>query len=209
MELYHVDVVLNTLPLSDRADSRLWLCALEPPGNIARDIGLYRRRFFREFGIPSACMYPAIVTLSCSAARTGLASASRYCELIVSAIQERNLAFGGNFPVFAEDSLYLGMESGLPELRRFLDDLARGDPGGISPIPARETHFLLPGAGFFVCRTDGPGEFPSAGILPPPIRFSFRDCSVSLYRVDSGDGFRYTSHWTLLAKARRKTGSAG
>jgi hypothetical protein len=139
----------------------------------------------------------------------GIASASRYCELLAGAIEKRNLSFGGTGHLFAQDSLYLGMEIGLPELRESLEDLTRGSHGKVSPNPVRKTHFLLPGAGFFVCRTDGPGEFPAAGALPPPIRFSFRDCSVSLYRVDSGDGFRHTSHWTLLAKVRRKTGTGG
>ena len=138
-----------------------------------------------------------------------LSAASRLCIDVAHAIEKRDLGFTGSTHVFANDSLYLGLMTGLPELCEFLGGRSSERPDAPVGNVVRNSHFLLPGAGFFVCRTDGPGEFPAAGALPPPIRLSFRDCSVSLYRVDSGDGFRHASHWTLLAKVRRKTGTGG
>lgn len=151
-------------------------------------------------------MYPALVALNVSPQPTSREVAARACLDAVHAIEDRNLEFEGSTYVFADDSLYLGLETEHPGWSGLLEDATSGYLGSVSGNVIPNSHFLLPGAGFFVCRTDGPGDFPAADTLPSPIRLFFRDCSVSLYRVDSGDGFRHASHWTLLARARRKTG---
>ncbi len=206
-QLYHGDVVLNTLSERRRSTRRAVICALEPPGNVAREINLYRRAYFREFGISSASLYPALIPLVISSPGVGVQGAARLAGFVARAIEDMDLRFSGTRHHFSGDALYLGLSQGLPELLNFL-----GSPE-IQPVPAEcgcpaaDSQFLLPGAGFFVCRTDGSGNFPATGDLPPPPPLSFRDCSVSVYRVDSGDGFRHATRWTLLARTRRKTGA--
>ncbi|MDP2816535.1 MAG: hypothetical protein Q8O19_07640, partial [Rectinemataceae bacterium] len=218
-ELYHGVVVLNTHYRKSTDCVRLFVCSLDPPGNVARDLNKYRAKLFQQFGNSSARIFPISIPLLIASGspnrespHIGIRKASLIVNIVSKAIEDLDLSFSGSRIVLAGGSWYLGLDSGLPELCRHLAGL---------DIPISEIlrtsdeknesrpQFLLPGLGFFVCRTDGAGVSPASEDFLPLPDLSFRDCSISAYRVDSADDFTRTTatYWTLLARVKRKTGA--
>jgi hypothetical protein len=178
------------------------MIALEPPGNVARDLALFRRELFSRLGEPSALAFPEIVPLAFAATAVGLAA--------------RELSgcwkgIGGSFssaaPVLSGGLLYLALSGPLEELRaRAQALLARG----LSPIAEQP---LATGIGVFLCRPVDPGRALAEAECAPPPRLSFRDCSLTLYGLGfgaaSGRGPFAALRWRELARAGRRSRDPG
>jgi hypothetical protein len=172
------------------------MIALEPPGNVARDLALYRRELFARLGEGSALAFPEIVPL---------AFASDAGRLSALALADCWKGIEGSFratePQISRGILYLAMEGPLSALssRAFEASLAMGKHFSIeSPL---ET-----GIGIFLCRPADPSlALAEAARIGPP-RAGFRDCSLILLGLRLGAEPFAAATWRVLARAKRRTG---
>jgi len=182
------------------------LLALEPPGNIARDLALYRRRLFAGTGESSALALPEVAPLAAAPlkGRTG----SRWPGQSELAQCWRGIE--GNFamtgPGVDGGSLYLALRGPIESLAlRARETLGRGE--GAQAEAQDWLDSLLPcGRGFYLCSlTDPVAAQDRAQALDPPLG-EFGDCSLLLLGISLvGKGLRALA-WRELGRAKRRTG---
>jgi hypothetical protein len=180
------------------------MLALEPPGNVARDIVAYKRSFFSDAGDGSALAYPDAAALSffCPAPRPSRAVLCRCLDSCWPGIEG---AFGSAGLVLHRGLVYLDLRGPVAELSerasRALAD------AGLRPLDADSSEAKAPfdsSIGFFVCRAADPKQGLAALKRPPSL--SFRDCSLAIIGLRWGsDPFAATS-WRCIARSKRRTG---
>jgi hypothetical protein len=190
----------------ERRSARRLAIALEPPGNIARDISIYRRTLFKSSGEPSALAFPDLAFLSWNLPPEGTLTSRRSPGALGSALASCWIGVGGPFAeaglAIAGGSLFLRLAGPL----RLLTERAAAAAAGLGLSPAAAPPFE-PGRGFFLRRTPGESGSEDLPIALEPPPFSFLDCSLALIRFDLGtDPFRAAS-WKVLARSRRRTGA--
>jgi hypothetical protein len=188
--LYHAPVALKT----ERKGSKLYMAALEPPGNIAAEVARYRRLFFAPGG-GSARAFPELLPLAFA---RGVATRRRIGPRAAGGILgEAWPGIEGSFrsgSVFMEGGLaYLGVEGPLAELVAAL--------GPILPRLGLEACAgpLALGAGFFLYRPLSAGEAIDAA--PPSL--SFAVCRLCLFKLELDEDPLAAMAWTELAAALR------
>ncbi len=192
----------------------LYALVLEPPGNEARELSLYRRRIFSALGDASALAFPDAAPLAFGLrlrategpkvrlTRAGLAPALsalwKGCSEgfasggLAEAGGSLYLRLGSSFDALAAAAAKSLGGLGLGLLAAEGVEAARGSP----PCPWRA------GLGFFVC---GRSSMEAAAALSPPA-LSFYDSTLALYRLEPGpDPFQALS-WRAVAEVRRLSG---
>jgi hypothetical protein len=200
--LYHVAVPLQ----HESRPARRLAIALEPPGNLARELSLYRRTLFKSFGEASALAFPDIVFLSWSLPPKLPLASRRSPGRLASALDSCWIGVEGPFTasgiVSLGDSFLLGLGGPLRALA--INAAEAAGRLGLEPDPAPP---FEPGLGFFLLKPDGADGSADPSLAGEPLRMSFLDCSLALLRLDLGpDPFRAAS-WKLLARSRRRTGA--
>lgn len=214
--MYHIPVALQI-----RDEASCLAFGLEPPGNLGRELVLYKRSLFAAFGAAagdaSALAFPELAALAFARAPAKggsqpWASPSLRARALADAWRKIEGGFASTELFVSEGRLYLGLEgpweslaAAALELCAFLG-LERDDSAG--PYP--------PLRGFFLCADPGPR--PEA--LPKPPRLSFRDASLVALRLHwreepaagpSGPSTPLAAivaaSWTERCRARRRTGA--
>ncbi len=173
------------------------IIALEPPGNIARDLARYRRELFYRFGEGSALAFPELVPL---------AFRSPPCKLAPGALGACWEGIDGGFasaaPLVSRGLLYLAISGPVAELSARATALfgaaALGDGSDGPP--------LEPGIGVFLCRPSDPELGLSEALRIGPPRVDFRDCSLLSLGFRLGSDPFAAATWRELSRARRRTG---
>jgi len=174
--------------------------ALLPPGNVARDLALFRRGLFSRLGEASALAFPEMVPL---------AFASPGGRLATRELEGCWKGIGGSFssaaPVVSGGLLYLALGGPLEELCSRAAQALRA--GGLAPLTAPP---LETGVGVFLCRPADPSMALSVAEGMPPPRAAFGDCSLALLALRIGPerdripGAFVSLRWRELARARRR-----
>lgn len=173
------------------------MIALEPPGNVARDLALYRRELFSRLGDASALAFPEIAPLATASAAGRLAPGS--LELCWRRVDG---AFASTSLRAARGILYLALDGPLSELSARASE-ALEDNG-----PKLERH-LDAGIGIFLCRhADTALALTAAQRIGPP-RVSFLDCSIVLYDFLFGDDPFAAVRWRERARSKRRSHGRG
>jgi hypothetical protein len=199
--LYHAFVPLQILD----EESSCLILALEPPGNVARDLAEYKRSIFREEGELSALAFPDVLALACFRSRP---RPSR--ELLGAELEEcwRGIegSFGSEALIICRGLVYLSLRGPLAELSsRSLPILAKA---GLLPFasPLGAAAPLPEEIGFFICRAWD--RVLDTAVLAPPPELTFNDCSLAILGLRwSGEPFSALT-WKLLARKKRRTGPA-
>ena len=165
-----------------RTSSSIAIC-LQPPGNVARELVLYKRRLFSELGCASALAFPEIALIASGRTFDTAEGKARNRREIHTAMTSAWAGLQGSFTsgdlVLQKGIYYLRLEAPFSELTVRLGEALSGP----SALP------LTCGAGFYLCAAadvDAAGDDGSAGegrgldIKPPPL--SFYAASLSLYR---------------------------
>jgi hypothetical protein len=183
------------------------MLGLEPPGNIARDLGLYRRGLFAAFGAArldaSALAFPELSAIAFLDAQPGAVKGSAMARGLDGCWAGIKGSFSATGLFKEADSLYLGIEGPWNELRaRALEACA-----ALGLAETREPPYAIV-KGFFLCRDPRAAQ----GELPTPPKLSFRDCSlVALrlcYRAGPGSDPFAAATWSERARSRRRTGAS-
>ncbi len=180
------------------------LC-LEPPGNIGRDLSLFRRELFHASSEASALAFPDLAVLAWGRKPPGR-SASLGSPLALkkalAACREGIVgAFSASAPRAFGDCLFLGLEGPLPDLcaaaRSALRDLGL-DFDEEPPFP--------PGLGFFLAKAESIAS--DAGFIDriEAPSLSFLDCHLVLVRFETGPEPFAAARWSQLCRLRRRTG---
>ena len=206
----------------------LYALVLEPPGNEARELSLFRRRIFSALGDASALAFPDAaplafglrlrsaagpkLRLSRSALVPALSALWKECPGGFASADEASAAAGGGSAagglVEAGGSLYLGLGPSFGTLAA----AAAASLGGLGlrPLAAEGAEAARgsppcpwrAGLGFFVC---GRSSLEAAAALSPPA-LSFFDSALALYRLEPGpDPFQALS-WRAVAEVKRLSG---
>jgi hypothetical protein len=218
--LYHAAVALQIID----GDSlrRFRVLALAPPGNLARDIALFRRRIFSSLGEASALAYPEIVPLAFAGRRNQAMSGDPAAGPRAPGPGKRAAATGaaralasawsgvaGPFELGGLGArgggLYLELEGPLAALA----SSAEASLGRLG-IPSLGSEPLAPAFGFFVCRFPPPGLAADEALgliesLGPP-HGRFLDCALVLYRITRSSAPFAAVAWSEEARARRLSG---
>jgi hypothetical protein len=174
---------------------QLQLIALEPPGNVARDLALFRRKLFARLGDGSALAFPEVLPLA-FASEAGPVSPSRLVECW-EGVEE---SFSSAEPLISKGLLYLAMSGPIEKLS------SRGAEAlGRRGVPVEKPPFEA-GIGFFLCRPANPEIASRTAMLLGPPRADFRDCSLVLLGLRLGADPFSAATWRELGRARRHTG---
>jgi len=172
------------------------MLALEAPGNISRDISLYRRSLFAATLSGSALAFPDAVPLAF--ARSAPCSQKRACASLETAWKGISGSFSSEGIVSSGKGLYLGLGGPLAPLA----EASRSALANLGFETAAKAP-LETGLGFFLCARQPLADAVSS-IAPPSL--NFRDCSLVLFGLRfAADPFSACT-WLELARSRRRTG---
>jgi hypothetical protein len=175
------------------------IVALEPPGNVARELALFRRELFHRLGEGSALAFPEMVPLAYApppVAPIPRGSAARRLAECWGGIEGSFSAAGLQLE---GGLLYLSMKGPIAELSARV-------AAAFGPDPSPGGQALAPGIGVFLCRPSDPGlALREAGLMGAP-RADFRDCSLTLLGIQTGADPFSAAVWRELARAKRRTG---
>jgi hypothetical protein len=179
------------------------MAAVEPPGNVARDLALFRRGLFAALGEASALAFPELLPLVVAPCIRSAILRARGAADLAGCWDGVEGSFGSGGLSLAGGSLYLAASGPVaPLAARVAEALGAGESPPELP--------LVPGLGYFLCRPAQPeAALEEARRLGPPPA-SFLDCSLVLVgiRVLAGPGADpfLAATWSELARARRRTG---
>jgi len=181
------------------------MAALEPPGNVARELALFRRRLFSALGEGSALAFPELLPLVFAVKPLGVQNAGRRA-LLARLLDEAWTGVRGRFRieelVVEAGSLYARVEGPVA-------DLAAALRGALDQTGLRleERAPLAPALGVFLCRTaKADSALAAARELSPP-KLSFGDASLLFLRFDFGPNPFAALSWRELLRSRRRTGA--
>ena len=177
---------------------QLQLIALEPPGNVARDLSLYKRRLFSGLGVGSSLAFPEILPLAFAAKAAPPASMA-----LAACWDGIGDGFTSDGLLVIKGILYLALRGPIERLSSRVAELMSGRGGGLYPLDPP----LEPGVGFFLCRPDSDPEtaLSEALVLEPP-RADFRDCALVVLDLSFGPDPFAAVAWRETARAKRRTG---
>jgi hypothetical protein len=179
------------------------MLALEPPGNVARDLVSFRRALFARHGLASGLALPEVAALAFGRIETDKrpiprGAASRALEGAWEGIEG---SFSSGDIAASSGLLYLALRGPMDALAtRAAAILDRLGLAALASAP------LDPGRGFFLCRSPPSGESPPD--LAPAPRLSFGDCSLVLLGLRFGTDPLEAATWTELGRAKRRTGAS-
>ena len=186
----------------DARARRFYMAALEPPGNIARDIALFRRRLFAAAGDPSALAFPEIVPLAIGGIPTErpirLKGRNRE-HLLDPAWEGVTGPFRLGQILSAEGGLYLRTEGPVGQLAAATRRLMDG--AGFEPYPLPPLRCAL---GVFLGRASD--DILSDALRLSPPAGSFGDAQLVFLRFDSGPDPFAALAWKELGRSRRLRG---
>jgi hypothetical protein len=176
------------------------MLTLEPPGNVGRELALYRREFFARLGEGSALAYPEAAPLAIASAVGRLPRGWPSRQLLEGCWKGIEGAFSGAGPLMARGLMYLALKGPLAELSLRASKILEGWGDGQAG--------LEPGIGFFICRPSSPpAALREAELIGPP-SLRFLDCSLVLFGLKHPDDPFEALSWRELARARRHTGKS-
>lgn len=179
------------------------MIALEPPGNAARDLSLFRRALFARLGEGSALAFPDLVPLAFASGEGRIAGRNFASRALEACWEGAQGAFSSEGLVICDGLLYLAMRGSLESLTE-RSAAAFASTHGEPP--------LKPGLGFFLCRPEDPERALSEALRIGPPRIGFLDCALALIALRFGprkrpDPFSALA-WRELARSKRRTGRA-
>ena len=179
-----------------RSERTCFTLALEPPGNVARDLAAFRRSLFAVTGRSSYIFLPEIAPLAfvrrSPSFRASVSDLRRSVDEMWNGVEGN---FSSGSVVASRGILYLEFSGPLKALSARIREAAKV----LEPCLSRRAPFEA-GKGFFLGQALEPVSFPD------PPRLSFRDCSLLLLRLDfSEEDFEAVS-WREIARAKRRTG---
>jgi hypothetical protein len=186
----------------DTSNSCLMI-ALEPPGNVARDLVSFKRALFAEHGLASGLALPEVAALAFGLRETEKrfiprGAASRALDGAWEGIEG---SFSSGDIEASSGLLYLALTGPMDALgSRAAAVLEKLGLAAFASAP------LEAGRGFFICGSTPSGE-PRPG-LPTPPHLSFGDCSLVLLGLRFGADPFAAAIWTELGRAKRRTGAS-
>jgi len=201
------------------AANRRYMAVLVPPGNVAREIALYRQRLFFAFGDPSARAFPEAIPLAFARRRdpsepspaapegapAGGGFRARAKALLASAWSGIEGDFRAEGLLVESGSLYLSIAGPLEAIARGIEPRlpAIGLIAGGDPAASPDRTYPAPLVGFLLCRPPRPEAALATALALGPPRLRFEACCLSLYRLHAGDDPFAALSWTELAAAAR------
>jgi hypothetical protein len=176
------------------------MLALEPPGNIARDLALYRRALFADTGDSSCFLLPEIVPIS-FARRESVhrATVDGDRRAFDDAWKIAQGGFSSASFIESRGLLYLGLDGPLDALT----SVSQGIISSSISTPPDDAP-LETGLGFFFCRRSPSANGSIQRRRAPQI--SFFDCSLVLLSIRFGVDPFSSASWREIARSRRPTG---
>lgn len=175
---------------------------LVPPGNVAREIALLKRRLFSMTGEALALALPEFVLLSAHAWEPGMGRKLRRREMAIG-LEAAWSGIEGGFaitePSLDSGWLALGLDGPVEALRRAIGPLVEEG--------AEEAHPAFPiVSAFLLCPLgEEAGSAMLADVAAPP-RLAFHAAELALFRIRfTGEGLSATT-WARQCGARRRTG---
>jgi hypothetical protein len=177
------------------------MLALEPPGNVARDLASYKRSLFADLGAASGLALPEVAALAF--ARPDGSAIPRTRAAAALALEE---AWQGVKGAFSSGGTVLSSGLFYLELRGPMEVLASRAETALAKLglAACADPPLESARGFFLCSSATP-DIPGVAIAPPPV-LAFRDCSLVLMRLRFGPDPFAAATWRELARSKRRTG---
>jgi hypothetical protein len=176
------------------------MLALEPPGNVARELSLFRRSLFAKLGDASPRAFPEVAPLAFAVPRIDAPHRSR---AFARALEELWTGIEGAFAscgfTASRNLFYLGLREPAKILSSRADEALEKLGLAAAAEPPLEA-----GKGFFLCR--GAKPEPSATSLGVAPIIGFRDCSLVLLSFRFGPDPFSSMTWRELARAKRRTG---
>jgi len=178
---------------------------LEPPGNIARELSLYRRELFRESSDTSALAFPDLAFLAWGTRRSGSSASLGSPIALRHALSSSLAGIDGPFALTTVkafgDCLFLELDGPLEALCQAAGKAIKGlglETGNPAPIEA--------GRGFFLLRIDTLVSGFGLPALAASPKLSFSACHLALIRLETGPDPFAAARWDYICRVRRHTG---
>jgi hypothetical protein len=179
------------------------MLALEPPGNVARDLVAYRRSLFAESGDASGYFLPELAPLAFARnARSSAAHREAARRAMAEAWKGVTGSFSSASTIASRGLLYLGLDGPLELLASKSREILRT----LALEPCDEAPLEI-GRGFFLRRSPA-SELATNSLAAAP-RIAFRDCFLVLLRIRLGGDNFAASSWREIARSKRVTGPRG
>lgn len=180
------------------------LC-LEPPGNIARELSLYRRSLFHESAESSSLAFPDLVLLAWARTSLGKPASLGSPVILRNVLSATWEGIEGPFSSTSIQSwgacLFLGLAGPVSALCRAACSAIER-----LGLEHEQTPPFQAGLGFFIMRREHGLLRPELPALSAPPRLSFLDCHIALLRFDIGADPFSAARWEYRARVRRRTG---
>jgi hypothetical protein len=177
--------------------ARLVAC-LVPPGNIARELSLFRRRLFSGLGEALALSLPDLVFLAMWQGpdpRDGRRAKAEARLALAKAWEGLTGAFALAAAAKSGGWLHLPVSGPLGLLRERLGDAGKEALG--LPFPLAEGFLLMPLAG------EGSASGEAAGLIATAPAASFHSASLALYRFDVQESGLRALRWSEVLAVQR------
>ena len=176
------------------------MITLEPPGNVARDVALFRRKLFSHLGEGSALAFPEVVPLAFSQLFDDPKKKKAFSSSLTKCWMEIEGSFSSTEPLISNGLLYLAINGPIAQLVALVAETLEeiGAPPETGPVGT--------GIGFFLCRPLDPKIALRTALRIGYPRLHFHDCSLVLFALRFGADPFSAATWRELARARRHTG---
>ena len=101
------------------------MITLEPPGNVARDVALYRRELFSHLGEGSALAFPEVVHLAFSPHLQAPKAKKAFSSTLAKCWAGIEGSFSSGGPLISEGLLYLAVSGPIPQLAARVAEIGR------------------------------------------------------------------------------------
>lgn len=221
-------------PQADETTHAYLVTCIVPPANITRKILDMRRLIFSASKQSGNALSPAVATLAVRRLKARptvtnnnfdiVRRSGRIAESWCQKIETNRIVFRSGTIHRVKDAVFLGLLS-IPAIMPDADYTSGPKPSRLKSSTTVSGHglsraidFLLPGAGFFICRIDDdlnmdpPQPMKMQSIFLPEtgsryLEFGFRDCSIDVYHVETGGPEQEYSIWHQLASRRVHSGT--